>query len=279
MLFLLVALTCNLIMTFVMKYSESHSGNRYGITVFNYFTGAVMGYFMMKDKNLVIAGSDGVFTLLFAVVNAAFFVSALIVLQGSINKNGAPLTSTFNRMGILIPTIASAFLFREVPSAMQSVGIALAIFAIIYINGGGEGKKEGRNTLLLFAAFFTGGAVDLISKLFDEFGRDEFKGRYIFYTFVISFVIATVICLMKNRKITPKDMLMGVMVGIPNQLTALFLLKAVGQLPAYLVYPCYSAGVILAVNVVNMLVFREILSKREYIATGIIAVGLIFINI
>ena len=95
--------------------------------------------------------------------------------------------------------------------------------------------------------------MDMMSKLFDEFGQDSYKERFVFYGFVISSVIALVLCLVKNRHVTPKDMLMGVMLGVPNQLTILFQLKAVGELPAYLVYPCFSAGVILAVNVVNVI--------------------------
>lgn len=283
MIFLAAAIICNLVMTFVMKHSESHSGNRYGITVFNYLTGTIMGYFMMEDKTLIINHFDGVFTLGFSVVNAAFFVSALLAIQACINKNGAPLTSTFNRMGILIPTVASAFLFGEIPTLLQGAGIGLAIFAIIYMNGGnaaeGRTQKGRKNTTLLLAAFITGGCVDLMSKLFDEWGQDVYKERFVFYTFACSLMIAVIVCLRKNRKVTSKDVLMGVMVGIPNQLTTLCLLKAVGQLPAFLVYPCYSAGVILAVNAVNLLIFREVLTRREYVATAIIALGLICINI
>ena len=118
-------------MTFVMKYSESHSGNRYGVTLFNYLTGSVIGYFQMDDKTLIVGGSDGIFTFMMSSIHAVFIVSVLLILQASINKNGAPLTSTFNRMGILIPTIASAILFGEIPSWLQIVGIGLAIFAII----------------------------------------------------------------------------------------------------------------------------------------------------
>lgn len=281
-------------MSFVMKYSESHSGNRYGVTLFNYLTGSVIGYFQMDDKTLIVGGSDGIFTFMMSSIHAVFIVSVLLILQASINKNGAPLTSTFNRMGILIPTIASAILFGEIPSWLQIVGIGLAIFAIIYISGGKKDSSEpsaiaeggqdtaskgNRHMILLFAAFIGGGCMDMMSKLFDEFGQDSYKERFVFYGFVISSVIALVLCLVKNRHVTPKDMLMGVMLGVPNQLTILFQLKAVGELPAYLVYPCFSAGVILAVNVVNVIVFREVLSKREYIATGIIALGLICINI
>lgn len=85
-------------------------------------------------------------------------------------------------------------------------------------------------------------------------------------------------CKYKGGKVTKKDIFVGIIVGIPNELAALLLLKAAGLLPAYLVYPCYSAGVILAVNILNLLVFREFLSKREYVATGIIAVALVLIN-
>lgn len=293
MFYLIVAILCSLIMTFVMKYSESHSGNRYGVTLFNYITGALIGYLQMNDRQLFIKSSEGFFTLGMAALQAIFIVSVLLVLQASINKNGAPLTSTFNRMGILIPTIGSAILFGEIPSWIQIVGIGLAIFAIIYISGGAKkesasealaaansvGTGSERHMILLFSAFIGGGCLDFISKLFDEFGEDSYKERFVFYGFVISSLMALVLCLVKNRNITWKDMLMGVMLGVPNQLNILFLLKAVGELPAYLVYPCYSAGVILAVNVVNVIVFREVLSKREYIATGIIALGLIFINI
>ena len=178
-------------MTFVMKYSESHSGNRYGVTLFNYLTGSLIGYLQMNDRQLFINSSEGIFTLGMAALQAIFIVSVLLVLQVSINKNGAPLTSTFNRMGILIPTIGSAVLFGEIPSWIQVVGIGLAIFAIIYISGGSKksgetaalaaansaGTGSERHMVLLFSAFIGGGCLDFISKLFDEFGEDSYKER------------------------------------------------------------------------------------------------------
>lgn len=276
-----IAVLSNLVMTFIMKYSESHSVNRYGITVFNYLAGTIMGYFMMGDRTLIISSGDGLFTLAFAFGNAILFVSTLLFIQASINRNGAPLTSTFNRMGILIPTVASAFLFSEIPSAVQTVGIGLAVFAIIYINGGqgANENKSDRNNFTLIGAFILGGCVDLMSKAFDELGSASYRERYVFYTFLFSLFIAICVALKENRKVTWREWIIGIMIGIPNQLTTLFLLKALGELPAYLVYPCYSAGVILMVNLINVILFREILSKREYIATGIIAAGLVLINI
>ena len=74
-------------------------------------------------------------------------------------------------------------------------------------------------------------------------------------------------------------MVAGVLVGIPNQLVVFATLKAAALLPAYMVYPVYSAAVILVVNVIDLVVFREKLTKRQYGGTVIIAVALALINL
>ena len=174
--------------------------------------------------------------------------------------------------------------------AFQIVGIGLAIFAIIYISGGKKDSSEpgiiaeggqdnaskgNRHMILLFAAFVGGGCMDMMSKLFDEFGQDSCKKeRFVFYGFVISSVIALVLCLVKNRHVTPKDMLMGVMLGVPNQLTILFQLKAVGELPAYLVPAILQRRSDSGCKRGQRNHVGEVLSKREYIATGIMALEL-----
>ena len=82
----------------------------------------------------------------------------------------------------------------------------------------------------------------------------------------------------KNRNFSLKDAVVGGVTGIPNTFILYFSIKAVESLPAYIVFPAYSAGVILVVNVVNYLLFKEKLSKEEKIATVMVAVALILIN-
>lgn len=189
------------------------------------------------------------------------------------------MTITFNRLGILIPTVLSAFLFREIPTVLKTAGLALAIFAILYMNGEktGNGKKGVNGSLL--ALFAAGGCVDMMAKIFGIYGNPRLQEHFIFYTFAFSLILSIGICIVKNPKISRQDVIAGVLVGIPNQLTALCLLKAVASLPAYLVFPVQSASVILIVNVINFLLFRELLSRREYMGTGIIAAALVLINI
>ena len=279
MFYLFGAICSNVIRTFVMKYSESHSGNRYGVTFINYLVGTIIGYMFMSDKTLIVHSGDGIFTLGFAVINSFFFVVCLLLMQHNIKINGAPITATVNRMGIIIPITVSAIMFSEVPSVLQNFGIVMSLVAIVYMNSDSSNSGKKAAGLALFLLFFCGGCEEMMSKLFNVYGNADYQERFVFYTYFFSAIISLGLCIKSKDKISKRDVIAGILVGIPNQMAALCIVKAAGELPAYLVYPCYSAGVIFAVNVVNFLVFRETLSKKEYIATGIIAAALILINL
>lgn len=200
-------------------------------------------------------------------------------MQHNIKINGAPLTATFSRMGIIIPIIVSALLFNEVPSMLKITGIVISLIAVIYMNSGEKNEASKKGAIALILLFISGGIEELMTKLFNVFGNADYQERFVFYTFLFSALISLFLCIKSGGKLSKRDIISGVFVGIPNQLAVLCIVKAVGELPAYIVYPCYSASVIFVVNVINFLIFREKLSKKEYIATGIIAFALILINI
>ena len=101
--YLLSAIAANLIMTFLMRYSEHHDDNRYALNIWNYLAGTLISIIFLKDKSVIFSGDF--ITLFLGIINGIGFVTALVLIQISIRRNGAPLTTTFNRLGILIPTI------------------------------------------------------------------------------------------------------------------------------------------------------------------------------
>lgn len=277
MLYLAGAVTASICMTFLMKYSESHGGNRYALNIWNYLAGAIFSFFLLEDKT-VLWVNDGGITLGLGAVNGFLFVICLVIMQVSIVKNGAPLTTTFNKLGVLIPTIFSAIVFREIPSLLQMIGLGLAIFAIIYMN---KEKKEDRPSFMLglLLIFGLGGFIEVLSKLYSHNYDSESQTIYIMYTFFFALLISIIFFLKDKNKMKVQDVILGICVGIPNQLTSLLVLRAASELPAYIVFPTYSAGAIVLVNVINYLVFKETLTKRQYIATGFIGLALIFLNL
>ncbi len=277
MFYLAGAVIASLCMTFLMKYSEAHGGNRYALNIWNYFTGTLFSFFLLENKsNLWV--NDGGITLGIGALNGFLFVLCLVLIQISIVKNGAPLTTTFNKLGVLIPTIFSAIAFAEIPSVLQTFGLALAIFAIIYMN---REKGESRPSFMagLFFIFGLGGLIEVLSKLYSRYYDSESQTLFIMYTFFFALLVSVIFFFKNNRTMTLQDIIIGICVGVPNQLSSLLVIRAATTLPAYIVYPTYSAGAILLVNIINYLVFKETLTKRQYVATALIGLALIFLNL
>lgn len=276
MTYLFSAIGANLIMTFLMRYSENHEGNRYALNIWNYLAGALFSLVFLEDKSVIFHGD--IVTIILGIINGIGFVAALVLIQISIRKNGAPLTTTFNRLGILIPTVLSAFLFQEIPAPLKIVGLSLCIIAIIIMNTGDKNERPDF-AIGLVSIFILGGTIDFISRVYSLYYDADSQTCFVMYTFFSALIVSIVLFIKNGGKMTVRDSLIGIGVGIPNQLTTLLILRAATFLPAYVVYPTYSAGLIILVNVINYLVFREILNMRQYIATGMIGVGLIFINL
>jgi len=87
------------------------------------------------------------------------------------------------------------------------------------------------------------------------------------------------LCIYKKQGLSLMDVVFGLAIGIPNYFSALFLLRSLEAIPAVVAYPSYSAGTIIMITVVSMLIFKERLNKRKMIALGIILAALVFLNL
>ena len=280
MLYLIIAVLSNTFMTFIIRLSEKEKSNRFNVNTFNYLFGGILAYFVIRKESIFSFDGDYIYTLLLAVVNAVLYIACLYLMQVNMKKNGAPLTTTYNRLGLLIPILVSVVLFKEYPNQMQIIGCILAIFSIYYINK--RDKKDNSSSVspfLLIALFLAVGMVDTLAKIYGHFGSSNLQGHFIFYTFIFSFIFSLILSIKSIKKLSLKEILIGFFIGIPNQITTLAQLKAVAVLPAYLVFPAYSISVILLVNFVNFLFFKEKLTMRQYIGTGIIISALICMNV
>ena len=92
-------------------------------------------------------------------------------------------------------------------------------------------------------------------------------------------VLAVVCTKMAKQKIGVREAVFGTLIAIPNYFCSLFILKALEDLSAVIVYPVFSVGGILVVTLAGVLVFRERLNKQQWIGVGAILAALVLLNI
>lgn len=274
MFYLILAIVSSTLISLIMRTSERYRDNALSMLAINYITCLVLALFTTPWDSVTLEPvSLGLGSL-----QGFLYLTCFILLQYNISRNGIILSTTFMRLGVLVPTLCAIFLFDELPSVLQLIGFLLAILAIFLINGE-KNSKPARAKWGLILLLLCGGTADVMSKLYEENGSQELKSMYILSTFVIASVLCTLLALVKKQHVTKKDLLCGIALGLPNYFAAVFLLNALHSVPAIIAYPTFSVSTIITVAICGLIFFHEKISRRQVMAIGLILISLLLLNI
>ena len=279
MVFLLLAVLSSSVLAIVLKYLDSGYG--YGVYFFNYVTCALLAFLTMEGKSL---WNGDPLPLWLGAVSGFLYLAALIVYAYSIRKNGAVLSSVFTRLGVLVPILVSVVLFGERPSLLQGAGILVAVLAAVVMNGlpkkgQPQGMSPGLALVPLLLALLLNGASDSVSKIFTQLGSRRDDGLFVFYIFLFAALFTLALLIRERQRLARRDVLLGILVGVPNFFSSRLLLAALTELPAFLVYPSYRVGAILVISAASFFLFRERLNRRQLGAVGMILAALVLLNL
>ncbi len=104
-------------------------------------------------------------------------------------------------------------------------------------------------------------------------------GLFLFCIFASAGLFTLFPLFRSHKRLEKKDWLFGIAVGVPNFMSARFLLAALTELPAFVAYPTYSVGAIVVISLFSFLLFREKLSKLQLAGVGIILAALVLLNL
>ena len=247
MLYLLLAIASSALISIIMRLSERYVKNEMGMFMANYAVCMVLSYLYMPGKSflpVVVEAGNGL-TWVLGIISGILYLVSFVFMKKNMVKNGIVMTSTFMKLGVLVPTLMAVFVFREMPKATQVLGFFLAVLGILgmYLEKPTTNHTSNRGWLLLL--LFLSGLTDAMANIFDKLGNKNFKDMYLLITFAIALLIAAVLTFRDKVRVACKDLIIGVLIGIPNYYSARFLLLALGSVEAVLVYPMYSVTTII----------------------------------
>ncbi|MBQ6439644.1 MAG: EamA family transporter [Mogibacterium sp.] len=281
--YLLLAICSSSLIAVVMRISETKVRNNISELAVNYALCLALGIMYTLNGSGIPGASlhavTGSNTIVLGLISGAFYVGSFLLYQYNIRRNGVVLPATFMKLGVLIPVILAIIAFGEKPGAMQIAGIILALSAIVILNNtSGEGDVVTSPRALLLLVLI-GGSGDAMSKIYEELGDPAFKSHYLMFTFVSALALCALAALMRGQKLSREDILYGCLIGIPNYYSARFLLLSLSYIPAATAYPTFSVGTILLVSAAGVLIFREKMDKRQWLAVILIITALILLNV
>ncbi len=278
MVFLLLAILSSAMISIMMRLSSDKISANLSMLATNYLVCSLLGA-AYGGFQLVLPQVEGFSTTLWlGLISGVLYLAGLVMFQANTRKNGVVLSSVFMKLGLLVPIVVSVLFFHEIPGPGQIVGFAIAVLAIVLINLKKDGNGNAFGFGLIVMLLLSGGA-DVMAKIFDALAPQSLSSQYLFYTFFTAFALCLVLVIHKKERPGFRELLYGTLIGIPNFFSAKFLLAALTKLPAVVVYPSFSVGTMLIVTLTGALVFRERLTKLQWIALAAIILALVLLNI
>lgn len=278
MLYLIGSIVLTSYLTLSFKAVERFNIPLLQAIVFNYVFCVITGS-VVNGSFPIGGGTPGQPWFPWALLMGAIFFSLFNVIGFTTQKIGVAVASVANKLSLVIPFVASIYLYNEPSTVLKVVGIVLALLAVVLTVLPSHGETASHKHLtraLLFglpAVIFVGsGALDTMIKYVEHSYINESNNNEYLITAFASAAIAGLLTLAfllvsGRAKFDPRSIFAGLLIGVPNYFSIWCLLHVLklyaGRSSA--IIPINNMGIVLFSSVVAWLLFKEHLTRINWL--------------
>lgn len=288
MLFLLLTILTSVSLILIFRALETYNANTFPVIVVNYLTCSLMGLFLVED-----IGNIGQViyqpSFPFAIFLGTMFIVAFNLIGLSARVEGVTATAVAHKLSVVIPVVAAYFLYDDSFGPIKILGIILALSAV-YLSTH-KPKQEDKKArprwaiLLPILVFVGSGIVDATVKYVEHHflrgvAYDDFLVFLFATAFILGFLALVVSLILKKTSFGSKELLWGVVLGVPNYGSMYFMIKTLefSGFESSEVFPLINIGVVAAAAVLAKVIFKEKLSAVNLLGLGLAIIAIILIS-
>ena len=275
---LVMAVFCSTSIALLLKFNNTKSGNEVILLSSNYFVASLIAILLFfSDSNSQIS----VQTFLFGSMLGVMFVFSFFSFAKAVEAAGTALASVSSRLSVIISITLSIIIYKEIPNVFQAVGFVTAFitlyFFYISLTYKRVRKLEKIHYVYLLVVLVGIGFNDFLLKVFNQWRPSEEKSFFLLSIFGSAFIYTLVYSLVKKYRIEKKTIITGAILGVPNVFSSFFLIDALKQIPAIIVFPSSNISIIILTAIGAFLFWKETLNNYGKIALliGLISIGLL----
>lgn len=279
MIWIIASILCSSVLFLLFKFFDRFKTDLFSVVVFNYLFASLTGLLIFQPSLQNIINCSRCLT--FSMITGGLFISLFVLISYVTVKQGASISVIASKMALLIPILLSIIIYDEALSASLITGIIISIPALFL-----TAKKENntiKNYLWPIVLFLGSGLLDFCLKvgqkqILDQWSEQELTS----ITFLSSFICGLLYGSISGKlKWSKKVILFGVLLGVPNFFSIFFLFNALSAFPndAAIIFPLNNIGIILITSLFALLLFKEKISKTNFLGILLCIVAIVLISI
>lgn len=213
------------------------------------------------------------------------FIFIFNVMAVTAQKNGLSVASVAAKMSVVVPIIFAVLVYDEELSVIKIIGIILALTAVYLVSVKEDGVHIKRGTLLYPVLLFLGsGTIDTSLKYLEVnyVGKGEiplFSATIFAFAAIVGIFLLIFKTLRKNEKITGKNIIAGICLGIFNYYSITFLIMALRSdtLDSSTVFTINNVVIVTLTTLMGILLFKERLNVKNTVGIFIAVLSIFLV--
>ncbi|MFD2565987.1 EamA family transporter [Pseudotenacibaculum haliotis] len=252
--------------------------------IVNYLVAGVLGIYL-SDVSLELQEIPSQPWFLGALFLGVLFITVFNVMAITSQKNGLSVAAVAGKMSVVIPIVFGVIVYNESAGFVKILGILLALVAVYLASSKSDNQPVKTKNLIYPVLLFLGsGCIDTTLKYVEttyvpEGGVPLFSATIFLIAFVLGLLFLIVPILRGEFKFQFKNILGGILLGVPNYFSIYYLLKALSTegLESSTLFTLNNVGVVILSTLFGLLFFKEKLIKKNWIGIGIAIISIVLV--
>lgn len=284
MIYLIISILISSLLFVIFKLFSVFKLNTAQAIVINYIVAFLFGFYNSETTVTIIEIPQqswffGAFIL------GVLFIAIFNVMGITAQKNGLAVASVAGKMSVVIPIIFGIFLYNESIGFIKIIGVILALVAVYLASAKSDTVAVSFKNLKYPILLFLGsGCIDTLLKYMETTHVSKtdipmFLATIFGLAFIIGCFSMTMEFVKGKLKIHWKNILGGVLLGVPNYYSMDFLIKALQTegLESSTLFTINNVSVVILTTIFALLFFKEKLVKKNWIGIGIAVISILLV--
>lgn len=219
-----------------------------------------------------------------------FFLGLLFILVFNLmaktsQKAGVSVASVATKMSLVIPVVFGVVIYNEVLSIVNIIGIILALIAVYFASYKEKSTAIQSATLLLPILVFIGsGLIDTSLKYIQENYVEEteyslFSAIIFGSAAIIGILFILLQAIKKPLKVNFRNIIGGIILGVPNFFSIFFLLKALksASFNSASIFTINNVAIVMFSTLLGILLFKEQISLKNWGGITLAVISIIMV--
>ncbi len=285
MIYLLASIFFSTLTVCLFIVFEKKDVDTFQAIVFNYLTCAVIGN--VSAPQTIFSGEVWLANWFpFAFILGFLFIIVFNFIAQTAQKLGVSISMVAAKLSVVLPVIAAVILYDEPLNFMKISGILISLLAVYLISKKENAEAHNNNKLLYLPilVFIGSGCIDTLLNYTEQNYIPPFDVVSIVSTiFSVAFIAGSfyllILMVLKRKIFVARNLVWGIILGLPNYFSMFFLLKTLGQFQGTYIFPLNNIGIVAASTMAGVYIFKEKLSAQNKFGFILAILSILIISI